>query len=110
MNYQVLLTSRAQLQLLRNAQWWSENRSTDQAARWLDGFEAAIAGLAHNPHQHRMAPESNRYQLPFPARQLNFGIGNKPTHRAVFEVRGDTVYVVAIRHLAQDDLAAEELS
>lgn len=27
-----------------------------------------------------------------------FGLGNKPTHRALFEIRGDTVFIVAIRH------------
>jgi len=56
-----------------------------------------------------LAPKNERCQLPYPARQLTYGIGNKPTHRAVFEVRGDTVYVVAIRHLAQDDLTIDEL-
>jgi plasmid stabilization system protein ParE len=109
MNYRVLLTSRAQLQLVRSAQWWSEHRSSEQAARWLDGFEAAIAALCDNPLQHGLARESEHFQLPFQVRQLNYGIGSKPTHRAVFEVRDDTVYVVAIRHLAQDDLSAEEL-
>jgi hypothetical protein len=49
------------------------------------------------------------YDLPYTVRQLLYGIGRKPTHRAVFEVRGDTVYVLAVRHLAQDDLSADEL-
>lgn len=109
MNYQVLLTSRAKLQLTQSARWWSEHRSTEQAARWLDGFESVIAALCDNPLQHGLARESERYQLPYPVRQLNYGVGSKATHRAVFEVRGDTVYVVAIRHLAQDDLAVEDL-
>lgn len=109
MNYQVLLTSRAQLQLMQSAQWWSEHRSAEQAARWLDGFEAALAPLSDNPLRYGLARETDRFQLKSPARQLNYGVGSKPTHRAVFEVRGDIVYVVAIRHLAQDDLSEGEL-
>lgn len=91
------------------ARWWSEHRSAEQAARWLDGFELAIASLADNPQRHALARETELYPLPFPARQLLYGSGNSPTHRAVFEVRGNTVFVVAIRHLAQDDLPTDEL-
>ena len=109
MTYQVFLTSKATLQLAAAARWWSEHRSAEQAARWLDGFEAAIASLSNNPEQHGLAPENELYPLPYPARQLLYGIRKKPTHRAVFEVRGDTVFVLAIRHLAQDSLLSEEL-
>lgn len=33
--------------------------------------------------------------------ELHFGLRNKPTHRAVFEIRGDEVIVHSVRHLAQ---------
>jgi plasmid stabilization system protein ParE len=109
MTYGVFVTSRAKRQLAQAALWWAEHRSPDQADRWLDGIEQAIAELAKNPEQHALAKENSFYDLPYPVRQLLFGLSTKPTHRAVFEIRGDTVYVVAIRHLAQDDLIAEEL-
>jgi len=109
MSCRVFITSKAKLQLVDCARWWSEHRSADQAAHWLDGFEEAIALLRENPEQHGLARENNFYELPDPVRQLLYGVGNRPTHRAVFEIRGETVYVVAIRHLAQDDLASEEL-
>ena len=109
MKFSVIITSKAGLQLVNCARWWSENRSADQAARWLDGFEAAIDALRDNPERHGFARENDYYELLFPVRQLLYGIGRKPTHRAVFEVRGDTVFVVAVRHLAQDDLSLEEL-
>jgi plasmid stabilization system protein ParE len=110
MTDEVLVTSRARRQLTDSARWWGENRSLEQAARWLDGLEIALASLGENPQRHSLARESEIYELPFPVRQLLYGIGSKPTHRAVFEVRGNTVYVVAIRHLFQDDLAAEDLA
>src|SRR5438046_1440527 len=92
-----------QRQLAQCALWWAEHRSSAQAERWLDGFEQAIVELANNPEQHGLTQENSFYDLPYPARQLLFGLSTKPTHRAVFEIRGDTVYVLAIRHLAQDD-------
>jgi plasmid stabilization system protein ParE len=107
--YHVFVTSRAKLQLSQCASWWAEHRSLEQAARWLDGFEQAIAALRHNPERHRLAQENDLYELPYPVRQLSYGIGKTPTHRAVFEIRGDTVFVVAIRHLAQDDLLLDDL-
>jgi plasmid stabilization system protein ParE len=109
MTYQMLVTSRALQQLVDMAHWWAKHRSVEQAVRWLDGFEAAIASLANTPEQQSLARESELYDLPYPARQLLYGLGNQPTHRAVFEIRGDTVFVVAIRHLAQDTIPAEEL-
>ena len=109
MKYGVFITSRAKLQLAESAHWWAEHRSIDQAAGWLDGFEQAIARLADSPEQHGLARENSLYELPYPVRQLVYGLGTKPTHRAVFEVRGDIVYVIAIRHLAQGDLARVEL-
>ena len=107
--YRVLVTSHARRQLTESTVWWAEHRSADQALRWLNGFEEAIVVLSDDPERHRLAREDALYDLPFQVRQLLYGIGSKPTHRAVFEVRGDTVYVVAIRHLAQDDLPADEL-
>jgi len=109
MKFSVIITSKAKLQLVNCASWWSEHRNADQAARWLDGFEAAINSLCENPERHSFARENDYNELPFPVRQLLYGIGGKPTHRAVFEIRGDTVYVVAVRHLAQNDLSLIEL-
>jgi len=108
-NYRVQITSHASQQLAETALWWAENRNIDQALQWLEGFETAIASLSHNALQHCFARENDHYQLPHTVRQLLYGIGKKPTHRAVYEIRGNTVYVVAIRHLAQDDLGRKEL-
>lgn len=109
MKFHVAVTSRASQQLAEAAIWWSEHRSTDQALRWLEGFEAAIAALSDTAEQHGLARENDLCDLSYPVRQLLYGIGSKPTHRALYEIRNDTVYVVAIRHLAQNDLTAKDL-
>ena len=109
MNYQVFVTSRAKQQLAESAKWWAENRCAEQAARWLDGFEKAIAELSIDPQEYPLARESLLYELPHPVRQLHYGSGKRATHRAVFEIRDESVFVVAIRHLAQDDLSPDEI-
>ena len=53
MTWRVKLTSRAELQLYESALWWAENRSTDQAVRWMEQFQAAIERLAENADQWR---------------------------------------------------------
>jgi plasmid stabilization system protein ParE len=107
--HRVVLTARALQQLSDSSRWWAENRSAEQALRWLTGFEAAIAGIADRPERFPLARENHFADLPYPLRQLVYGLGKRPTHRAVYEVRDQTVYIVAIRHLAQDDLSPEDL-
>ncbi len=107
MNYRVNITSRAEAELYEAAVWWAENRSPDQAVRWLDGFERAIASLAENPQKHTLAREDRDF--PFTLHQLLYGLGTKPTHRALFRIRDNEVIIYGIRHLAQRDVTPEDL-
>lgn len=109
MTYEVIVLPRAEAQLLEAAIWWSKNRSVEQAYRWLDGFEAAIASLAKAPEKRGVAREDGLYDFPFTVRQLLYGLGKRPSHRAIFEIRGATVYVHAIRHLAQDEIGPADI-
>lgn len=84
MNYDVLVTDNASTQLLKAAQWWAENRSVEQAKRWYLGFVNAIDSLQRNPERCALAREND--DLPVTARELHYGIGSKPTHRAIFVV------------------------
>jgi hypothetical protein len=42
-------------------------------------------------------------------RELHFGLATRPTHRIIFVIDPDAVRVLAIRHVAQDDVAPEDL-
>jgi plasmid stabilization system protein ParE len=104
--YTVILLSRARRQLFQAAEWWAKNRSAEQADRWLTGFRGAIASLSENPEIHGLAHETD--QFPFELRQLPFGLGRKPTHRALFEIRGNEVIVYTVRHVAQRDVTPDD--
>jgi len=107
MSFQVFLTERANLEFEQAAQWWEENHSREQADRWYENFAEAIDSLSLNPMRCATARENKRF--PIEIRQLNFGVGNKKTHRAVFTIRGEQVVVFAIRHLARLDLDPDDL-
>ena len=106
MSYEVKLLPRAKLQLYNSALWWAEHRSTEQAVRWLEGFEAALRLLTHNPERWPLAAECDA--VPFEIREMTYGLGRHKTHRAVFEIRQHEVVIYAIRHLAHDSLTPND--
>jgi plasmid stabilization system protein ParE len=105
--YRVTILPRAKHQLLEQTLWWSENRSREQAYLWLEGFEKALASLSNNPERCNVARENDAFEITI--RELHYGLRHKTTHRAIFNLRNDEVIVYSIRHLAQRDLAPDDL-
>lgn len=87
--------------------WWAKHRSLQQAARWYNAFRDALETMSENGVQFPLAAESDMF--PFEVRQMNFGLGSKPTHRALFVIRPGMIYVIAIRHLAQGPICPDDL-
>lgn len=107
MTYEVVLTDRAHAQMEAAYSWWAENRSAAQAAHWYNTLAEAIISLEQNPERCPLALENDL--VPFELRDLLFGVGKRPTHRAVFTIRPNLVLILAIRHLAQESLSPEDL-
>lgn len=106
MSHEVVLHDNAKQFLLDSCQWWSENRSVEQANRWWDGFLEGLDSLRENPSRCPLAADCDDF--PFEVRELRFGLGTRPTHRALFTIRPDMVFVFLIRHLAQRDVTADD--
>jgi len=107
MTYEVVLTDKAHEQLERAYRWWADHRSVDQANRWYNVFVSSLERLGQHPETCALSPENG--VAPCEIRDLYFGVGRRPTHRAVFTVRETLVVVHAIRHLAQSDLTTEDI-
>ncbi len=107
MNQPVIVTPEAEQQLRKNAEWWAENRSVAQAERWYDGFVIALERLGEHPGECSLARENHKF--PYELRELHFGLGPHPTHRALFVVRPEGVVVVSIRHTSQQDATPNDL-
>ena len=104
--YDVILTDRAQGELDGTHKWWAANRSSQQADRWYVGFVKEMLTLEENPERCPLAPENDLF--PYEVRQLHYGLGGKPTHRALYAVRPDNVVILRVRHLAQKPLTDED--
>lgn len=107
MSYRVLVAPAAERQLDANTDWWQEHRSADEARRWYSGFRGKIARLDENPHLHGLAAEDENF--PYELRELLFGLGSRPTHRALFTIQAEMVIVLAIRHVAQDRVTPDDV-
>lgn len=107
MKYQVVITEPAEVQLIETFEWWSSNRSKEQAIRWYNGFLDAMKTLSDSPVSHPIIPEAGKF--PIELRELYFGLGSRPSHRAVYSIQPDRIVIYAIRHLAQDQLGTEDL-
>jgi len=106
MSLPVILQREAEEQIVASARWWAKHRSVEQAERWYAGILKAIDSLGETAARHPLARESEHF--PCELRQMNFGLGNRSTHRILFTIRPDAVFVLTVRHAAQDDWNTNE--
>jgi plasmid stabilization system protein ParE len=79
------------------------------AARWYNGLERAVYGLASYPHRCPVAPEARRMKREL--RHLLYG--KKPhVYRVIYEIDEDrqAVLVLHIRHGARRKLKSSDLA
>lgn len=107
MKYRVVVTLRAEQDSDEGYLWWARHRSTEQASRWFRSFLRVLDRLESNPERFASAPESGRGGILL--QEAYFGVGRRKTHRVVFTIREDRVYVLAVRHLARGDLGDTDI-
>jgi plasmid stabilization system protein ParE len=83
------------------AYFWISEQSEGAALRWYEGLMKAFRSLEKNPLRCPLAPESAVFEEEI--RQLIFG-----KYRILFTVEKETVFVLRVRHGAQDYLKPEE--
>lgn len=105
MAHSVHITARALREIEKAIEWLAE-RSRPAAARWHQQLVEAVRSLENNPERCGLAPESEWY--PGELRQLLHG-KKRGVYRILFEVRGDTVHILRVRHSAQELLEPDEL-
>jgi plasmid stabilization system protein ParE len=107
MNLPVRMTDRARQELEDAFNWWAMHRSSEQAARWYNGFLDRLSMLSTTADRCTSAREFE--QFPYDLRELHYGVGRRATHRALFTIRPDAVLVVSIRHVAQRDVTPDDI-
>ena len=100
MSFKVVVQSEAEEDLKETARWIAQY-SLDKATLWYFDATDAIASLENFPARCPLAPESKKFGAQI--RHLVFG-----KHRIVFFIEDETVYVLRVRHQAQDVLRPDE--
>ena len=100
MKFSVSILPQARRDIDRNADWWAEHHSVEQALRWANAVYDQISTLADFPNSNGLSAENGEF--PYTIRDKLVGLGSPPTYRAVFTIRGDVVYVLAVRRGTQD--------
>ncbi|MEM8671631.1 MAG: hypothetical protein AAGG48_29195 [Planctomycetota bacterium] len=107
MTFDVVIKQEAHDAILRNALWWRDHHSVDQAIEWQATIYSQLAELQSMPERHGLAPENHRF--PFELRQQLLGKGKRGSYRALFRIEGSTVEVLGFYAAEQDEVLSSDL-
>lgn len=107
MTHKVQITKRAERDRNEAYQWYRTHYSESFANEWYLSVADSIRTLATAPERCGLARENCRFS--FELRELLFGRSRRNRHRILFTVKGDVVFVLHIRHSAQDAIPEGEL-
>ncbi len=107
MKFRLVILPQAKEDVQRNAAWWAENHSSEQAARWLDAIQSQLESIVDFPESHALATEHDEF--PYEIRDKLLGLGSRPSYRAVFTIKDDTIFVLTVRRSAQDILRPSDV-
>ena len=85
------VTNQARDEITRNAAWWAEKHSTDEALKWYDSVYQQLDELLPFPESHGLAVENDSF--PYELREKLVG-GKKRTYRAIFTIVGSEIRVL----------------
>lgn len=108
MTFQVRVYPQAEEDIERNAQWWADNHSVEQAVRWFYAVRKQLRSLRTFSESHGLSPENGDF--PYEIRDKLVGLGSHPGYRAVFTIVDDTVHVLTVRSGAEDRLRADDIT
>ena len=107
MSFRVTILPQARRDIDRNADWWAEHHSVEEALRWSDAVYDQLATLAEFPESHGLSAENDDF--PYEIRDRLVGLGLRRSYRALFTIRDDTVYVLTVRRGAQDVIRPSDI-
>lgn len=108
MTYKLVISDLAFAHIEDTWEWYRQTSGDPEIAdHWSSGLFVQLRTLSQNPDRFSLAWEAD--DLGIVLRELHYGSGKRPTHRALFCIRGDVVEILAIRHHAQRDVTARDL-
>ena len=101
MTYEVRITQQAEAEAELTYQWIAKE-SPETAVAWFNGLVEAVESLETLPERCPLAPESSDVQRDI--RQLIYG-----KFRILYFIHDECVFVIHVRHGAQQQLAPEDV-
>ena len=100
MIYQIEVSPKAEEEAHEILRWLARH-TPKKLARWQHDFAEKAQSLERFPARCPLAPESQTFDLPI--RHLIFG-----KYRILFTIENQTVFVLHVRHVAQQTLSPEQ--
>ncbi len=107
MKFRVSILPQARRDIDRNADGWAEHHSVERALQWSDQVYDQLATLAEFPERNGLSAENGEF--PYTIRDKLVGLGSRRSHRDVFTIKGDTVFVLSVRRGAQNILRSSDV-
>lgn len=104
--FRVIILPRAEADIESAANWWAKHHSPRQAKKWFDTIHEQLKSLAQFPVGNGLSAENGDF--PYEIRDKLLGLGSRPSYRTVFTVKGEVIYVLAVRHGAQDRIGIDD--
>jgi plasmid stabilization system protein ParE len=108
MMFRVTILPQARDDIDRNADWWADHYSVEQALRWSDAIYDQLATLRTFPESHSLAAENDEFR--YEIREKLVGLGSRPGYRAIFTIKDDEVFVLTVRAAEQDRLTTHDVT
>lgn len=106
MTRNLVITEQAHADIERNAVWWAQNHSIEEAREWYGKVYERLESIPEMPASYALSPENSRFRIEL--REKNVGLG-RGGYRAVFTTREEQIVVLAVRHFSRDALKPEDL-
>ena len=106
MTYWLNVTNQARDDLARNANWWAENHSLEEALKWYDSVYEQLNELLLIPASHGFAAENDSFS--YELREKLVG-GKRRSYRAVFTIVETEVRILTVRRAEQRAINPDDL-
>jgi len=88
------------------AEWYDLQRG-GLGERWADALDDTFDSIESNSLQFGLAIEADSIGIEL--REALFGAGRRITHRVIFEVHNEEIWIYAVRHVAQSEITEAEI-
>jgi len=106
MSLQTQFSRLARRDIRTTAEWYDLQRS-GLGERWTDALDDTFDSIESNPLHFGLAVEADSIGIEL--REALFGAGRRITHRVLFGVDGDEIWVYAVRHVAQAEITEDDV-